>query len=214
MMAPPGYPKITSTPASSSARHRISAPESISLMGSHSPEVAGIERLVLQLVGVAHLVQGKHQGASARFDDVGRGPMPAQRFPVDPRLHQHLPQAVAPRRDRKSTRLNSSHSQISYAVFCLKKKQHRNTPQAHRAICIFYTLTGQFDQRGGNLLYATTPVQPITGQELLAEKMASRRLGYAELPLGSPGHSGLVQAKHVYDAILTEEPDPIKALIT
>src|SRR5438270_8938346 len=27
-------------------------------------------------------------------------------------------------RDRKSTRLNSSHSQISYAVFCLKKKEH------------------------------------------------------------------------------------------
>src|SRR2546430_11388863 len=26
--------------------------------------------------------------------------------------------------DRKSTRLNSSHSQISYAVFCLKKKTH------------------------------------------------------------------------------------------
>src|SRR5205085_3741956 len=28
-----------------------------------------------------------------------------------------------PPRDRKSTRLNSSHSQISYAVFCLKKKK-------------------------------------------------------------------------------------------
>src|SRR2546430_6902434 len=28
--------------------------------------------------------------------------------------------------DRKSTRLNSSHSQISYAVFCLKKKQKAN----------------------------------------------------------------------------------------
>src|SRR2546427_7445759 len=28
------------------------------------------------------------------------------------------------RGDRKSTRLNSSHSQISYAVFCLKKKKH------------------------------------------------------------------------------------------
>src|SRR2546427_6817733 len=28
-----------------------------------------------------------------------------------------------PRGDRKSTRLNSSHSQISYAVFCLKKKK-------------------------------------------------------------------------------------------
>src|SRR2546430_6450625 len=30
--------------------------------------------------------------------------------------------------DRKSTRLNSSHSQISYAVFCLKKKKKNNTP--------------------------------------------------------------------------------------
>src|SRR2546427_5977415 len=29
--------------------------------------------------------------------------------------------------DRKSTRLNSSHSQISYAVFCLKKKKKRYT---------------------------------------------------------------------------------------
>src|SRR2546430_3445378 len=29
-------------------------------------------------------------------------------------------------RDRKSTRLNSSHSQISYAVFCLKKKKNSN----------------------------------------------------------------------------------------
>src|SRR2546430_10440983 len=31
--------------------------------------------------------------------------------------------------DRKSTRLNSSHSQISYAVFCLKKKKKSTTPQ-------------------------------------------------------------------------------------
>src|SRR2546430_4342913 len=29
--------------------------------------------------------------------------------------------------DRKSTRLNSSHSQISYAVFCLKKKKYSTT---------------------------------------------------------------------------------------
>src|SRR2546427_3323073 len=29
--------------------------------------------------------------------------------------------------DRKSTRLNSSHSQISYAVFCLKKKKKENS---------------------------------------------------------------------------------------
>src|SRR3712207_7670197 len=29
--------------------------------------------------------------------------------------------------DRKSTRLNSSHANISYAVFCLKKKKHKQT---------------------------------------------------------------------------------------
>src|SRR2546430_12595956 len=33
--------------------------------------------------------------------------------------------------DRKSTRLNSSHSQISYAVFCLKKKRHLLYIHAH-----------------------------------------------------------------------------------
>src|SRR2546430_12347956 len=33
--------------------------------------------------------------------------------------------------DRKSTRLNSSHSQISYAVFCLKKKKPSNDVLAH-----------------------------------------------------------------------------------
>src|SRR2546421_1673039 len=35
------------------------------------------------------------------------------------------PRASARRRDRKSTRLNSSHDQISYAVFCLKKKKKK-----------------------------------------------------------------------------------------
>src|SRR5689334_23950083 len=36
------------------------------------------------------------------------------------------------RRDRKSTRLNSSHSSISYAVFCLKKKKKKqSTYQSH-----------------------------------------------------------------------------------
>src|SRR5688572_31402815 len=33
--------------------------------------------------------------------------------------------AATTARDRKSTRLNSSHSQISYAVFCLKKKKKK-----------------------------------------------------------------------------------------
>src|SRR5699024_12656605 len=38
--------------------------------------------------------------------------------------------SAAGRADRKSTRLNSSHVSISYAVFCLKKKKHTRTQSA------------------------------------------------------------------------------------
>src|SRR2546428_5753058 len=41
---------------------------------------------------------------------------------------EHQARNVA--RDRKSTRLNSSHDQISYAVFCLKKKKILRGPRA------------------------------------------------------------------------------------
>src|SRR5207302_7645177 len=42
---------------------------------------------------------------------------------VDTRLFQPGRRDAGWRRDRKSTRLNSSHVKISYAVFCLKKKK-------------------------------------------------------------------------------------------
>src|SRR5690625_6751904 len=49
------------------------------------------------------------------------------------RIAQQQPQlAPAPRReDRKSTRLNSSHVAISYAVFCLKKKKRTKDAYVH-----------------------------------------------------------------------------------
>src|SRR2546429_5000576 len=37
-------------------------------------------------------------------------------------------------KDRKSTRLNSSHGYISYAVFCLKKKKNTHTPPPLRSL--------------------------------------------------------------------------------
>src|SRR2546430_5540385 len=41
--------------------------------------------------------------------------------------------------DRKSTRLNSSHSQISYAVFCLKKKKNGElAPSVCQSVCITF----------------------------------------------------------------------------
>src|SRR5438270_10145941 len=47
----------------------------------------------------------------------------AQRERTSVAVAEH-PAAATDVRDRKSTRLNSSHSQISYAVFCLKKKKN------------------------------------------------------------------------------------------
>src|SRR2546429_1734876 len=78
-----------------------------------------------------------------------RGPVAPRRFPLvldadlqgqeAPRKRSHIPRSSrsdlpngdrepflgsSSGRDRKSTRLNSSHGYISYAVFCLKKKKH------------------------------------------------------------------------------------------
>src|SRR2546430_13301810 len=43
-------------------------------------------------------------------------------------------EVVGEGRDRKSTRLNSSHSQISYAVFCLKKKNNPSSGPSSRGL--------------------------------------------------------------------------------
>src|SRR2546427_6384462 len=77
--------------------------------------------LFRSLGGVEGSVRGRHQ------DLVRAHPLLVHRCP---RAHRHR----SPReRDRKSTRLNSSHSQISYAVFCLKKKKKRK--QRHSPVC-------------------------------------------------------------------------------
>src|SRR2546429_5988211 len=60
-------------------------------------------------------------------EELGRGPdsaevAAAENDPRDLDLGPAEPAAFHRERDRKSTRLNSSHGYISYAVFCLKKK--------------------------------------------------------------------------------------------
>src|SRR3989337_3085346 len=53
---------------------------------------------------------------------------PEHTFPHCPQLFES---------DRKSTRLNSSHGSISYAVFCLKKNKHTDTIHATHAEPLF-----------------------------------------------------------------------------
>src|SRR5262245_65272514 len=81
------------------------------------------------LVRHAHLVEPNREpvaiGWLARFSDGHHDAAPIGIFARNRRLHKRR---IGDRegnffcRDRKSTRLNSSHLGISYAVFCLKKK--------------------------------------------------------------------------------------------
>src|SRR2546427_3404041 len=68
--------------------------------------------------GVAEIDEGQRA--------VGRDHVRGGRLPVAGQIDERLV-------DRKSTRLNSSHSQISYAVFCLKKKKKIMSTLENRA---------------------------------------------------------------------------------
>src|SRR5258707_10616448 len=57
----------------------------------------------------------------------------------------------AAKRDRKSTRLNSSHANISYAVFCLKKKKQRQNSQ-QGAIATTAATVGNSAQTEGDMV--------------------------------------------------------------
>src|SRR3712207_7655709 len=57
----------------------------------------------------------------------GEGVAGRRRGPRHHRLVRRTPLRAFDPRDRKSTRLNSSHANISYAVFCLEKKKKQST---------------------------------------------------------------------------------------
>src|SRR5471032_2357575 len=69
-----------------------------------------------------------HQGVDRVGDDLqrrGQSVVPSQSQPPGASRHRAWPAGPRRRSDRKSTRLNSSHITISYAVFCLKKKKKK-----------------------------------------------------------------------------------------
>src|SRR5690606_39848840 len=71
----------------------------------------------------AHLLRGRRAGSSHHWQESHR-PGPVEPTFRTGRSHRTWwpPESGATWEDRKSTRLNSSHAKISYAVFCLKKK--------------------------------------------------------------------------------------------
>src|SRR3989442_7621220 len=75
-------------------------------------------------------LDGKWQGGSFWWG-VKEGAIDLVKIADD--VPQDIKDKVAKARDRKSTRLNSSHVRISYAVFCLKKKSAAGTPSERPA---------------------------------------------------------------------------------
>src|SRR2546421_9047717 len=75
-----------------------------------------------------------HAGLRVGDTGAGRGRLPLQRGNVGVSgLGRRLcrVELLPGDEDRKSTRLNSSHDQISYAVFCLKKKKNNGAHPSH-----------------------------------------------------------------------------------
>src|SRR2546430_9700077 len=77
---------------------------------------------------------------------------------------------ISASQDRKSTRLNSSHSQISYAVFCLKKKKNSNL--ASDALIIKVNIT-RFSMKGMAVWLKTQVLYDVCYNELRALESCS-----------------------------------------
>src|SRR5690606_41398274 len=94
---------------------RFSLHDALPISPCTSPERAGVDPAGLQVVGVlaASVVVERSAHTQKRLGDQGLG-----HREVNLEANMLLVDA-----DRKSTRLNSSHVKISYAVFCLKKKK-------------------------------------------------------------------------------------------
>lgn len=89
-----------------------------------------------------------------------------------------------------------------------------NASQTNRALCILYSLTGNYDMPGGNVIPPILPANPIDGHEFLSPEAEKKRLGFKERPLGPGGiASRSTQGYEVYRAILTGRPYPVKALL-
>src|SRR3712207_8032711 len=84
--------------------------------------------LFRSLAALAHLVVY----VVARLPVYIIGGQPAREVPAIPESDYHHVSGRIVARDRKSTRLNSSHANISYAVFCLKKKKRQLEPRCPR----------------------------------------------------------------------------------
>ena len=86
--------------------------------------------------------------------------------------------SVAAHEVREAARMFATEKPSCYYSW-VGHRTHRRRHRNNRALCTFYCADGAIRSRGSNFLYASTPIQPITAQELLPKRTA-RRLGMTE----------------------------------
>jgi anaerobic selenocysteine-containing dehydrogenase len=87
-----------------------------------------------------------------------------------------------------------------------------NATQISRAIAQLYALTGSFDARGGNVLFAAVPTENVAGRELAPAGQRAQALGLAERPLG-PSRWQHVTSEEVYRGVLEQKPYAVRGLV-
>src|SRR5207245_4791107 len=109
------HPVVTSTASVTSARLTIST---LCVTWAGLAAITSASSLARLIVAGSSTVT---RTRTAKFGDPGRAPPAVVELATPP---------VSCSSDRKSTRLNSSHGSISYAVFCLKKKKKTHASEA------------------------------------------------------------------------------------
>ncbi len=93
-------------------------------------------------------------------------------------------------------------------------EQHSNASQTGRAVACLYALTGNFDGKGGNVIFDTIPMASIAGAELMSDAQHEKTVGLEKHPLGPESIFGWITTESFYDAVLKENPYKINGLMS
>lgn len=92
-------------------------------------------------------------------------------------------------------------------------EQQSNATQMARAIGLLYALTGNYDQKGGNVEFPAVPTADISGAEFLSAEQRGKTLGLDRRPLG-PARFDEICSADLYRAVLDADPYPVRGLVS
>ena len=93
-------------------------------------------------------------------------------------------------------------------------EQQSNVTQTGRALACLYTLTGDFDAKGGNVLFEKIATNDIGGRDLMPGEQRQKSLGREKRSLGPERINGWITSDSFYNAVLKREPYGVDALVS